>query len=487
MSIASGNIVEICFGVVRLSISLARFQENSTTRTSSTNLETHGICFLDTMTRIVLKHVELLEVARKRLESVELARKRNCDIEACVQEIGSTYPTLKTDNLTELRAYIEGRFLPEFRVRWLDVLGSDEVFKKEFAEWLDEVKTLVVEDPRPQFTASAWLSGARPKPKWSKTLVVSYRSVGDRSKSEEPNDPDSGVDSADGEDCDHASLKETFTLMAEMGLNGERYEKLRLLAESSGRKFLPSSEVLRSAEELCFPAGMQHSDSSSRVKLQDLLDHTAQRLLSSLPEEQILHMSSELTLTARCGSHDSSSYRANIFKPLLPLDTMFLIAVTPERLEGYNGEPYFVNTKQTIQEYCRPLELVFNSSRTPQCCHVDRVEGEIGELKPLEVKIRGKLFVVRYKLVLTRVEPNDMSFESAFEELYIGRRERLASLSPRVLCKKIDRVARRIFMDLEDVHSYKQRRQDAINQAFERYMVLSDPCVISASDEPSLI
>lgn len=96
--------------------------------------------------------------------------------------------------------------------------------------------------------------------------------------------------------------------MLDACLSKHQYEIIRNATRTVGCDlFLPYYKVLN-AKKRCYPDDIDVTESYACVALQALLDHTAERLLQTKSEEEILAMNRELTLLSKWGCDGSSGH-----------------------------------------------------------------------------------------------------------------------------------------------------------------------------------
>jgi hypothetical protein len=75
------------------------------------------------------------------------------------------------------------------------------------------------------------------------------------------------------------SDEEAISLLVEAQLSKHQYNTIRLQAKTKGCNIYPSYNKVRAAKERCYPDSLIVTEDECEVKLQQLLDNTAKRLL----------------------------------------------------------------------------------------------------------------------------------------------------------------------------------------------------------------
>jgi hypothetical protein len=80
------------------------------------------------------------------------------------------------------------------------------------------------------------------------------------------------------------SYKDAIFLLVEAQLSKLQYNTTRFQAQTKGCSIYPSYNKVRVAKERCYPDSIIVTEDECEVKLQQLLDHTAKRLLLAQQE-----------------------------------------------------------------------------------------------------------------------------------------------------------------------------------------------------------
>ncbi|CAH1108234.1 unnamed protein product [Psylliodes chrysocephalus] len=145
----------------------------------------------------------------------------------------------------------------------------------------------------------------------------------------------------------------------------------------------------------------------AEIKLQDLLDHTASRIL--LVQEDVFdqisldNISQELNLILKWGCDGSTGHSQ--YKQVLPEgfsdSDIFITSLVPLQLSGKNTDRsesvLWQNPRPSPVRYCRPIKIQFKKEAAELSQEEIRcIEEQIKNLIPYEVNIKGKLFSVKF-------------------------------------------------------------------------------------------
>lgn len=145
------------------------------------------------------------------------------------------------------------------------------------------------------------------------------------------------------------------------------------------------------------------------MDLQSLLDHTANRLLSTLQSETLTTENKKLTLLCKWGC-DGSSGQAQ-YKQVFSEDTdasdtnLFMSSMVPLRLYSDKNTPIWVNSSPSSTRYCRPIKFEFaKETKELVLKEVEEIKMQISNLKEYSTELNGKTFSVKYEMLFTMVD-----------------------------------------------------------------------------------
>ncbi|CAL4125291.1 unnamed protein product [Meganyctiphanes norvegica] len=194
--------------------------------------------------------------------------------------------------------------------------------------------------------------------------------------------------------------EEAVLLNVENNLPSPLYHELRITAKKKHADIYPTYREVSLSKFACYPEGMQLSHNVSEVPLQNLLNHSAERILQLQKHELVkLKPNSKdrykLILTVKWGydgSSGSSEWRHQYVGGEALKDTnetdLFCTSLVPLRLKC-STDIVWENPTPSSVRFCRPLSLQYGKE-TPELAYEAqvRVERQIRELKPYSTCVR---------------------------------------------------------------------------------------------------
>lgn len=206
------------------------------------------------------------------------------------------------------------------------------------------------------------------------------------------------------------SIEEALALFMDLGLSKEKYSILRSSLKNHNVNILPGYKKVTSAKKEAVPSNIKVTEVSVEVKLQDLMDHTAKRLIQSLPEEEAVLLPDRLTLINKWGCDGSSGQSA--YKQTISTNdatitdaNMFMASVVPLRLRSEISE-HWKNPRPSSVHFCRPIFFQYakESSEIIKST-VNDIKKQISELKPSVIQMKnGKTVLIDYEFFLTMID-----------------------------------------------------------------------------------
>lgn len=204
--------------------------------------------------------------------------------------------------------------------------------------------------------------------------------------------------------------EEAFCLFMDLGLTKEKYAILRSSLKKHNVDVMPGYKKIASAKKEAVPPNTIITEISAELKLQDLMDHTARRLLESLPDGEVELLPENLTLLNKWGCDGSSGQSA--YKQIINTDdetisdeNMFMASVVILRLRSETSE-HWRNLRPSSIHYCRPIFFKYakESSELTKST-VSDIKNQISQLKPTVFQSKtGKTFTVKFDFFLTMID-----------------------------------------------------------------------------------
>lgn len=202
-----------------------------------------------------------------------------------------------------------------------------------------------------------------------------------------------------------------LSMFVEAGLSRRQYETIR----SFNKNNYPCYTILQNAKKDCYPVEESYrvSETCAEINLQDVLNHTAQRLFLSLTEVlQNLQLHGEednkFILVCKWGCdgsqqtkfkqkfENSSDSDANIFQSsFVPLQLSF----------GQQNKIVWRNPVPSSPRYCRPIRIRFiKESVDTTNEEIGYIENKINSLEDTHITHINKTFSVKHVMTLTMVD-----------------------------------------------------------------------------------
>lgn len=207
--------------------------------------------------------------------------------------------------------------------------------------------------------------------------------------------------------------EEALCIYIETDLSKAQYSYLRLrFVEKNLFSVFPSYQILAEAKKDCYPlaSSISVTNISAKVNLQDLLDHTACRILKI---DSVSKNITRLKLYSKWGCDGSSGQSE--YKQVLPEENeqisdanMFIVSLVPLRLVDEESKAViWQNPTCSSVRYCRPISLEL-AKETPEktTAVVSELEAKINELTPTRTPaaIEGNIIEVRHELFMTMID-----------------------------------------------------------------------------------
>lgn len=209
-----------------------------------------------------------------------------------------------------------------------------------------------------------------------------------------------------------------LSILIECKLSKSQYQGIRLISLEQNCKLYPSYKKVLEAKNLCYPprSSIKITESSSEVELQQLLNHTAQRILQTQEEVIATLTDKELqNLKFFCkwgcdGSSGQSEYKQTFEGESISDASIFFTSVVPLQLFYTDiklGKDIIIwkNPRTSSPRFCRPLRMQFLQETTELTkSEVRHVENQINTLLPFERTFREKSVKITYIMNLTMID-----------------------------------------------------------------------------------
>lgn len=213
------------------------------------------------------------------------------------------------------------------------------------------------------------------------------------------------------------SLDEALALFLEGKMTKSQYITMKQGADmkSKSKHLYPCYDYLLEAKKKCYPEGIEISETGAKVPLQQLLNHTSERLLEFLAEHRnFLSVSQDgkIDIKLICkygldGATGQSLYKQNFSNNFeLEESCIILCCLVPLRIvKTDDGSTLHDNDRPSSPLFCRPISfqiLKETEEATNELC--DQIEKEIEELQPHIIKIGEVEITIHFEMKFTMVD-----------------------------------------------------------------------------------
>lgn len=207
---------------------------------------------------------------------------------------------------------------------------------------------------------------------------------------------------------------EALSMIVEAKLTRHQYQTVR----SHDKEKFPCYKIIQQAKKLCYPDkdAITITSTSAEVKLQQLVDHTAERLISvqmdvmeALKSEQL----TDLYLISKWGC-DGSSGQSQYKQKFEQTDdsdaNIFFTSFVPLRL--VSGDPnlkenivIWKNPRPSSPRFCRPIRMRFVHETTEiSVKEMEFIEEQISALDKTYHTIKDMNFVIKHIMLFTMID-----------------------------------------------------------------------------------
>lgn len=204
---------------------------------------------------------------------------------------------------------------------------------------------------------------------------------------------------------------EALSMFVEAGLSRKQYEIIRSF---KNKKSYPCYTILQKAKKDCYPVQESYriTATCAEVNLQDVLNHTASRLLLSLTEV-VQHLDDEernsLILMYKWGCDGSQQ---TMFKQTFENNSdsdanIFQSSFVPLQLScGQEKKLIWQNPLPSSPRYCRPIRIRFvKETADITKDEISYIENKINLLEPTQITQQiSKTFTVKHVMMFTMVD-----------------------------------------------------------------------------------
>lgn len=218
------------------------------------------------------------------------------------------------------------------------------------------------------------------------------------------------------------SNEEALALCLDLNLTVNKYKLLRKRLQEKNINVLPSYEQLSKTKQESIPLPLQITDVSASVNLQDLLDHTAKRIIMSMKLDESNLACKDFILYSKWGCDGSSGQ--SVYKQQIASDksdaNLFMVSLVPLRLKTQQllqveepstssrslQEEIWKNPRPSSTRFCRPIKFEYiKETKEATISMVNSIKDEIKNLRPTLLPTMGdKTLSIFHKLSFTMVD-----------------------------------------------------------------------------------
>lgn len=203
------------------------------------------------------------------------------------------------------------------------------------------------------------------------------------------------------------SGEDALAMMIKAKLSRSQYEVVRASAPDR----FPSYKVIQKIKTECYPRNTAVTETSASVPLQDLLNHTSERLSQSIGDVLKTHVNDselqKLRLYSKWGfdgSSGHSEYKQAFHGNQKDDSAVFITCIVPLKLTC--GEKLlWQNPNPSSTSYCRPIKIEFiKESSDVSKREKTQIDEQIKNLKATEIISLNRIMHIQHKLVFSMVD-----------------------------------------------------------------------------------
>lgn len=215
--------------------------------------------------------------------------------------------------------------------------------------------------------------------------------------------------------------EEALALFLDLKLTAHQYMELRKRTNQKNCAIFPGYKEIISTKKDCLPPqeSIYVTENSAEVKLQNILNHTAERLLKTLNERSIKNLGNcSLTLISKWGCDGSSGQKQYKQRNVENSSdsNLFMISFVPLRLKKniLDFEPstststeldIWKNEVPSSTKLCRPIKFTFKKETKDLIIEeVSKMREQINLLEPITFDFDGQKIEINYKMLLTMID-----------------------------------------------------------------------------------
>lgn len=210
------------------------------------------------------------------------------------------------------------------------------------------------------------------------------------------------------------TVDEALAFIIDNNLTKEQYINIRRSSKLRNCDIYPSYDNILLAKEKCYPDNLHITESTCKIPVQNLLDHTINRIFKTNSIATIKSRMSNFEILCKWGCDGSSGQAQYKMKfqsdPSIKIsdNDLFMFSLVPIQLRCLIDEEVFViwqNLRPSSTKFCRPIQFMFMKETMENTKkEVEAIETQIGSLSPTIVTFQDNILSVRHKLIFTMVD-----------------------------------------------------------------------------------
>jgi hypothetical protein len=206
-------------------------------------------------------------------------------------------------------------------------------------------------------------------------------------------------------------MKRCFFL--ENDFTRQQYQNVRIGAKRRNCNIYPPYNDIIKAKKLCYPDDLYISESTCKVSIQNLLNHTASRIIQSLNFKKIELNTTHFEMLCKWGCDGSSGHAQykqkfdSSYSTTITDSDLFLFSLVPLQLRLVDEQNIVVwqNPRPSSTRFCRPIKFCFKKETIDSTLEeVKDVESEISRLIPTTIINEGKELRIKHKLIFSMID-----------------------------------------------------------------------------------
>lgn len=329
-----------------------------------------------------------------------------------------SYAELDEETLEQIEKEIRKRFLPHFTQKLKSVYHNREKFLKKFGEsgsgWLQGKFTINLPGDKAVSPPPVTSSGGRPTKEF---VDCSERSKQHKVQNLRASFSQPLIDAAAAPTFKQNSSvydpEQALALFIRLQLSKFQYQVLHAACKKIGHDIFPAYNHILAAKKKCYPEGVKVSEAGAEVPLQSLLDHTSNRIVKTLEDEDRLKIGNrELLLHCKWGFDGASGQSTYMQKfshdfQQVSDSNLFMTSIVPLKITLAEDENFsvWINPRLSSTSYCRALRFQV-AKEIPDLIKQEKqqVDGEIEKLRHSECTFGDHTIRVKHRLSFTMID-----------------------------------------------------------------------------------